>query len=360
MQRIDSLFNQRRPWAPPIPDPEAMLALRQIVSQERPDVVHGHDWLARSLLPLNRRTGPRFVMSLHYYTVSCAKKSLMYHGAPCSGPAFVKCVRCGSAHYGAVKGPAVVVGNFAFAAAERRAVDLFLPVSHATVAGNGLIGSGLPYEVVPNFVPDAEPVSRDAERLLVQLPEQEFFLFVGDLRREKGIDVLLDAYRALPGAPPLVLIGKVWPDSPRELPPNVRLLTGWHNEAVREAQRRCLALVAPSIWLEPFGMVVIETLAAGRPVIASQIGGMAELVRDGVNGLVLPPGDPVALSKAMAALLEDDRLVARLAEHAARSATRFRAAVIVPRFERAYERALDGPLRGPISRPRAGAGRERG
>jgi glycosyltransferase involved in cell wall biosynthesis len=168
-------------------------------------------------------------------------------------------------------------------------------------------------------------------------------LYVGDVRKEKGVDVLLDAFRDLAGAPPLVLLGKSWPDWSPELPPNVLLLTDWPNAAVREAQRRCLALVAPSVWPEPFGMVIIETFASGRPVIASRVGGMAKLVEEGVSGLLVPPGDAAMLRAAMASMLNDDRLVARLAEQASRSAMRFRAVEIVPRFERAYARTLDGP-----------------
>ena len=51
-QRLPALFKQPRPWSPPVPDPEATAALARIVKRERPDVVHGHDWLARSFLPL--------------------------------------------------------------------------------------------------------------------------------------------------------------------------------------------------------------------------------------------------------------------------------------------------------------------
>ena len=351
--RLDSLFKQHRNWAPPLPDPGAVAGLRRVVSAERPQIVHGHDWLARSLLPLGTASRARFVMSLHYYTLSCAKKTLVYRDAPCSGPAVAKCLGCGSAHYGVAKGSAVVLGNFASAAAERRAVDLFLPVSEATAAGNGLVGSGLPYEVIPNFVSSLEDGQPDEFNLPGGLPDGDFLLYVGDLRKEKGIEILLDAYRRIRGGPPLVVIGEPWPDSPRDVPADVRVLTGWKNDDVREAQRRCLALIAPSVWPEPFGMVVIETLAAGRPVIASRIAGMAELVEDHVNGLLVPPGDADALRDAIVSLLGDDRLVTRLAGNAHRSAHPFRASAVVPRFERAYSRVLECPRPGARNRRRA-------
>jgi glycosyltransferase involved in cell wall biosynthesis len=331
---------QPRPWAPPVPDPEATLALERILAVERPDLVHGHDWLARSFLPLKRASGPAFVMSLHYFTTTCAKKSLVFRGAPCSGPGIAKCLGCAGAHYGAARGAGVALGNFALAAAERRLVDLYLPVSWAAARGNGLVGGRAEYEVVPNFVHDAATLSTGKLDVLERLPADGFLLFVGDLRAEKGIHILLEAYRRLGDAPPLVLIGKVWPDSPRELPPNVLLLTGWSNEAVREAQRRCAALVAPSIWPEPFGMVVLETLAEGRPVIVSRIGGLTEVVEEGAGAEFVPPGDVEALRKAMARVVADDRLRERLAEQSRRSAARFRAESVVPLVERAYARVL--------------------
>ena len=342
-QRLPMLFSQRRPWSPPLPDPEATASLARVSRDIRPDVVHGHDWLARSFLPLKPALRVPLVMSLHYYTLSCAKKNLMYKAAQCSGPKLVKCIRCGSVHYGNAKGPAVVIANFALAAAERAAVDIFLPVSVATAAGNGLIGSSYSYEVVPNIVLDPPSLSTQSRLLIDQLPAGEFVLFVGDLRKDKGIEVLLEAYGALSAPPPLVLIGKVWRETPA-LPREVTLLTDWPNEAVREAQRRCLTLVAPSIWSEPFGLVVPEAMSAGRPVIASNVGGLRDLVEDGVNGLLVPPGNSRALSAALARLIANSDLRDELGRNAARAARRFRGEQVVPRFERIYERLVAASL----------------
>jgi glycosyltransferase involved in cell wall biosynthesis len=340
VERSSRLFSQSRPWAPPVPDPEAVAGISRIVTHAAPDVVHGHDWLARSFLPPRRRR-PAFVQSLHYYTLTCAKKSLMFDGVPCSGPVLRKCLGCAGTHYGPVKGAAVALGNYALSALERRRVDLFLPVSEATAIGNGLPRSGTLYEVIPNFIPDRPTVPDDrALGLVDQLPKHEFLLYVGDLRREKGTDVLLQAYAGLMNAPPLVLLGKRWPESPTMMPPNVHVFYDWPNDAVREAQRRCLALVAPPVWPEPFGLVILETLAAGRPVVASRIGGIPDFVTDGQNGLLVTPGDPVELSMALQRLLEDSGLRGRLVAGAAPSTLPFTASEVVPRVIRAYERAL--------------------
>ena len=344
-QRAGGLFaTASRPWAPPTPDPEAMVALRRVIARERPEVVHGHDWLARSFLPLKRRNGPPLLMSLHYFTLSCPKKNLMHDGKPCSGPALTKCLGCAGRHYGRAKGAAVVLGQRALSPLEARLVDLFLPVSVATAEGNGLPQAGLPHEVIHNLASAAGDPGPYAD-LLGGLPHDPFLLFVGDVSPVKGIDVLLKAYGRLRAPPPLVLLGKVWRESPPTLPPGVSLLRDWPNAAVREAMRRCFALVVPSVWPEPFGMVVLEALAAGRPVVASEIGGIPEIVCDGREGLLIPPGDPIALAGALERLVADTDLREELAANAGRRAGDYAPDAVVPRFEAAYERVLRRPSR---------------
>ena len=344
-QRAGSLFaTAARPWAPPVPDPGAVAGMSRLASLERPDVVHGHDWLARSFLPLKRRSGPPFVMSLHYFTLTCPKKDLMHDGRPCSGPALGKCLGCAGRHYGRAKGSVVVLGQRAASPAEARAVDLFLPVSAATAEGNGLPGSGLPYRVMHNLASAPGDPGPHAE-LLRGLPNEPILLFVGDVRAVKGIDVLLEAYARLRTPPPLVLVGKVWPETPGALPEGVSLLRDWPNAAVREAMRRCLALVVPSIWPEPFGMVVLEALAGGRPVVASQIGGIPEIVSHEREGLLVPPGDAAALAEALDRVIADVDLRERLAGNAAARAADYAPAAVVPRFEAAYEEVLRRPRR---------------
>jgi glycosyltransferase involved in cell wall biosynthesis len=178
----------------------------------------------------------------------------------------------------------------------------------------------------------------DPEPWVSQLPAGDFLLFVGGLRRTKGIEVLLRAYAGLDAPPPLVFIGYTCPDpaGPIEFPTNVRVLRDWPNEAVMHAWRRCLFGLVPSIWAEPFGIVALEAMAAGRPVIASRIGGLADLVADGETGFLVPHGDVPALQGAMARLLSDAGLVERMGRAAHRRLDRYVARSVVPRFEAVY------------------------
>jgi glycosyltransferase involved in cell wall biosynthesis len=337
MARRPALFkNADRPWAPPFPDPAASRALREVVEAEKPDIVHGHDWLARSFLPLKRQSGARLVISLHYYTRSCAKKSLMRQNAPCAGPGPLRCLLCSAGHYGLAKGPAVAATNWLAGGAEGQAVDAYIAVSRATADGNGLAAGEERLRLIPNFLPPAETAGIDVESYLARLPREPFLLFVGDLRPDKGIDVLLAAYARLRGAPPLVLIGKRWPESPAAMPANVHFLEKWPNAAVRAAWQRAEIGVVPSVWPEPFGIVVIEALAAGTPVVASRAGGIPEIIGDGREGLLVPPGEPGPLADALERLLADPALRTCMSLAARARARRYTAEAVVPQIERVY------------------------
>lgn len=348
-QRLPWLFaSTERPWAPPIADPAVTAQLRRLVDDVRPHIVHGHDWLSRSFLPLRRwsrrKYGTRFVSTLHYYTLSCARKNLMRvdasdHGgeSPCSGPAAGKCLACATRHYGVITGPVTYFTNVVGAAAERRGAAL-IAVSEATARGNGLdSGANTSVDIVPNFLPEAASLDDSMGELLIQLPRDDFILFVGDLRPMKGLDVLLRAYALLERPLPLVLIGKTWPDTPA-IPDEAIVLDRWPNAAVLEAWRRCAIGVVPSVWAEPFGIVVIEAMMAGRAVVASAVGGIPEIVEDGVSGVLVPAGNSMSLADALQDLIDDPGRRAELGAAAQRRAARYTADVVVAEIEGVYQR----------------------
>ena len=345
-QRVHRLFAPGgRPWAPPVPDPEAVVGLGRILAEYRPDIVHGHDWLARSVLPHKLARGFSLIMSLHYYTLTCPKKNLMYMGREvCAGPALRKCLACAGEHYGRPKGAAVAVGQLAFGRAEAALVDLFLPVSRATARASGLGSKGPAFTVIPNLMPPADASGAHDARLR-ELPAEPFLLFVGDVRGDKGAGVLLESYRSLRDPPPLVLVGNATPETPTSLPSRAMFLREWPNAVVRAAMERCLALVVPSVWAEPFGLVVVESLAAGRPVVASRSGGIPEIVRDGHEGLLVPPGDAAALTVALRRIVTDSALREAMAARAADRARQFHAEVVLPLVEEAYHQVLAGRRR---------------
>lgn len=340
-QRAKSLFtDDERRHVPPFPDPEIVTKLARIVADFEPDIVHGHNWMLHSFLPLKRFSKAAFVATIHDYSLVCAKKNLMHGEEVCSGPGLVKCLPCASTQYGPAVAAITVLGNFASTLFERRAVDRFITVSQAVADYCGIADGKVPYEVLPTFIPDSVADLVPADEWVALLPEGDFMLFVGDLNRRKGVHVLLDAYRRLANPPPLVMIGRRCPDMPDVLPPGVSVFEKWPHAAVMHAWSRCLFGIAPSVWAEACGTIVMEGNAVGKAMIASAIGGLADLVVDGRTGIQVPAGQPGALAQAMRVLIEDGERREAMGRAARLHVERFMAKTIVPRIERLYEDAL--------------------
>ena len=327
-----------RRYAPPGPDPETVRDLKRVLDRERPDIVHAHNLLVHAFLPLKRSSGAALVLSVHDYSAVCAIKRLFRDGGVCAGPGPVKCVRCAAKNYGPVRGPAMAVGTRASLPWLLRQVDLFLPVSRA-VWEYCRLGPENAHIVIPNFLRQAPGRAHDDPRL-AELPD-EFVLFFGDVQVDKGARNLVKAYESLEGAPPLVLLGRQGLDELKDRP-NIKLLGPWPRRLAMEALHRSLFTVAPSIWAEPGAMVAYEAAFAGKAMLASRIGGLQDIVVHEQTGLLVPPGDVDALRAALARLLGDEQLRARLGEAASRRANeQFTAEAVVPRYEDAYRRVLE-------------------
>ncbi len=151
------------------------------------------------------------------------------------------------------------------------------------------IESGLPPELIrvkPNFV-ESPPIRTFVKRL--------GFLFVGRLSVEKGVDVLANAISHAPGLG-CEVIGAGSEHEILARIPGV-IMSGWQNgNIVLERMQAARALVMPSIWYEGFPRTLVEAFAAGLPVIASRLGAMAVLVKDGYTGLLFEPGNAADLA----------------------------------------------------------------
>ncbi|MET0558016.1 MAG: glycosyltransferase family 4 protein [Solirubrobacterales bacterium] len=332
--------HEERRYAAPLPDPKTTAQLRRVLREERPDVVHAHNWLVDSYLPLAKRAEPPLVMSLHDYSLLCPTKRLFLDGAVCSGPGLRKCLAHSFEFYGTGKGAMVGLGTRLGEPWARRRIDMYLSVSSA-VEELCRVAGPTPHRVIPNFVGELPPPPADAEGALAALPDEPFVLFFGDVGEDKGAGLLIEAYRELESPPPLVLIG-------RRVLPGLEAGNGifapgpMPHAVVIEALRRSLFTVAPSIWAEPFGIVALEAGAASKAMIASDIGGLRDVVVDGETGLLVPPGDRGALREALRRLLGDRAERERMGQAAqARVREAFSPEAVVPRFEDAYRAAIE-------------------
>jgi glycosyltransferase involved in cell wall biosynthesis len=343
--RLPGVYSTSRTHHPPLPDPLGVRELSRITRQERPHVVHAHNWIVNSAVALHRSspTGLRFglVLTLHDFSHVCATKRLMRMGSPCEGPAIARCLPCATAHYGPALGPPTAAATALMRPWKNRAIDHVVCVSNAVADGNH-IPRGPNTSVIPNFILDEAVAGRAgevAEDIPPGLLKEEFILFVGELSRDKGLPTLLRAYESLGMKQPrLLLVGRRTPDTPTRLPDGVEMCAEWPHEHVMAAFRHCLFAVLPSICLDACPTTVLEAMASGRPVIATTTGGIADMIVDGESGLLVPPGDEHKLAEAMARLLNDAGLRSRLAAGSQERVRQFTASAVAERLEGVYAR----------------------
>jgi phosphatidyl-myo-inositol alpha-mannosyltransferase len=201
------------------------------------------------------------------------------------------------------------------------------------------------YRIIPNGV-HVDP-ERAALGALRPQTEKLKIVFVGQAVERKGLPLLLRAFEALREHIPteLTVIGP----SEHELSPlmldmrDVRVLGKVDDETKRMELETGDVLCAPSLGGESFGMVLTEAFAAGTPVIASDIAGYRDVVRDGVDGMLVPRGDAQALAEALRDLYEEPVRRAEMARAAALGAERFAWPRVAAQVMEAYEDAIAVP-----------------
>jgi phosphatidylinositol alpha-mannosyltransferase len=207
------------------------------------------------------------------------------------------------------------------------------------------------YRIVPNGVrlggdrPDVDEdalADEDVQRAGGQQPLR--ILFIGQAVERKGLPVLLRAFEALREHIPatLTLVGA----SAAEIAPlllddrGVRALGKVSEEEKATELAHADVLCAPSLRGESFGMVLTEAFAASTPVLASDIPGYRDVARDGLDGLLVPPGDALALAEALRALALDPARRASMAASARSRAERFSWSHVAEEVADCYEQAI--------------------
>jgi glycosyltransferase involved in cell wall biosynthesis len=347
--------NQRH--QPPFPDPITIVGLRRVIRRFKPDVVHASGWFSFSCVPALLGSHIPLLISARDYGYSCATRTLVVRGEQtCSGPALQKCLGCAADLYGAPKGWLAALGVLLGRSLLRYKVRGVHSISAYVQAimrrdfwggqtGDPRTNTNATAEaIIPSFREDDADQYYSAEAqnqsYLDRLPSEKFILYVGALRRVKGISQLLAAYMELVSPPPLVLIGTFEFDSPREFPPGVMVLENIPHSAVMAAWERSLFGVIPSLWPEPLGSVVYEGMSRGKAVIGTAPGGHTDMIVPGETGLLVPSGDVHALAQAMTNLINQPELRERLGAAARERSMLFTASVAVPQFERFYQRVI--------------------
>src|SRR6266496_1712364 len=344
---LPGMYSGSRMHHPPVPDPLGVRELSRIVSEERPDVVHAHNWVINSALALRRHSAARpqfgLVLTLHDYSQICATKRLMRAGIFCAGPKASRCLPCASAQYGPIIGPMTVAATSVLRSWKEHAIDHIVSVSRA-VADANRIPDRPTSSIIPNFVLDSAMLSSATSPSMsasgdspFAVPEEPFLLFVGELSGDKGIHVLLTAYESLGShRPKLLLVGRRTLDTPTRLPDGVVMHMEWPHENILAAFQRCMAAVLPSVCADACPTTVLEAMACGRPVIATSIGGIVDMIVDEESGLLVAPGDANGLAAAIDRVLADGELRKRLSAGARARVRAFTASAVAEQLEAVY------------------------
>jgi glycosyltransferase involved in cell wall biosynthesis len=296
------------------PISRAQLATR--LRQERPDVVHAHNlypWISPSALLAANHMGVPVVMTVHHYGLTCPVLTHFRAGAACNdcvSHGEWSCVRH-NCRNSMLESSAYALRTFV-ARKKRWFLDLVsIFIALSDFAKEQLRNAGFPARKIvvrPNTVrllPEANSIAPG-----------DYIGYAGRMTYEKGVDLLCRAAEI--SGLPVHLAGDVstWPQLTTRFSNKVVFRGVLERQAMERFCREARFLVVPSRWWEVCPIVVLEAMNTGCPVLASDVGGLPEMLDHGNAGLLFTPGNAEELAGKMTALWEDASLRKRLSRQA--------------------------------------------
>lgn len=291
-----------------IHSPEAVRKIGALIDETQPDLLHCHNichQLTPSIIGAAKRRGIPVVMTLHDYKVVCPVYTQLRHGVPCTD--------CADGEFGYVLKHRCADGSLAKSA-----------LMYAEAVVQRWLGN---YEKVDRFIAPSQfmmdavahrfPAERisllyngvDTEAIQSGGQDDEYVLYLGRLSHEKGVETLLRAYAVADGRWPLVVAGTgPLRDELMAKYTSVKFPGHLSGEALKQVVADAALVVAPSEWYENCPMSVLEAMAYGKPVVGSHMGGIPELIDEGVTGLLYEAGNVDELGNALNRLMADREL----------------------------------------------------
>ena len=278
--------------------PAGARLMREALARDAPDVVHFHNvfpLLTPAAMREAHRYGAPVVQTIHNYRFACPSGVLLRNGQIHEDCIDGSSLLCGLRNARGVRSESIAYG-IAIELHRRlrlphRWVDAF--VAPSKFVATMLVRAGYPARRV-HTIPHGTAIADTPS------PAGDFALYAGRLSPEKGTRTLLAASRVAPEVPLVVAgDGSLASFVENEKREHVSYLGHVDPHRVAELMRGALFTVMPSECYEgqPYG--ALESMSVGTPLVASRLGGLAEIIEDGVTGALVPSGDPVALAAAM-------------------------------------------------------------
>lgn len=297
----------------------------EVLATTMPDVVHIEHLMGLPLALLDQLIAAQipYVIMLHDYWWRCANAQLLtnYDETTCAGPnGGINCTRCAVARGGALAWPAAPVlwGSLLW---RNHWLQRGLAHARALVVAAPFVADWYADQGVPRARMRLAPLGVEPMPALARTPRQPGdrlrVAYVGGLAPQKGVHISVESAYGLGDVVELTVAGDAQDagyaaDLRRMAGPNVRFVGRLNRSAVWSLLAAVDVVVVPSLWYETYCYVLHEAFAAGVPVVASDLGVMAATVRDGVDGLLVAPGDVAAWAAALERLARDPDLLASL------------------------------------------------
>jgi len=296
------------------------LFIDRILGRVSPDAVYLHKVPATD--PYLHLPKPvRVIRMVHDHDLCCPRrhKYFLYNGRICNYRMGLRCWLDGAF---IARSPASSTG-FAFVNIHRRLKEMRrnYGLDALLVGGRFMREELLQNNFPPEKVHTLPPVIRMKTIHPTPLPKDPHVLYVGQLIRGKGVDLLLKALHRLTCDFTATIVGT------GNAEPGLRALCtelcldskvdfrGWiPNDALGSVYSTARVVVVPSRWPEPFGMIGLEAMHHGRPIVAFGVGGIPDWLDHGINGLAAPEQDVEALAAAIETILTDTRLAVQMGE----------------------------------------------
>ena len=306
--------------------PQLHHAFARVLQQEQPDLVHIQHLMGLPTSLMAQIPVP-YVVTLHDFWWVCANAQLLTNDTQeiCDGPQrFINCACCALARAGLPPIlPAALPAALPLAVRNRR-LHPVLAAAGRLIAPSAFVGRwytahGVPAEklvVVPHGLD--YPAGEVGKQPALSLSKRPFLIgYIGGISPQKGVHLLLQAYQQLTNSELWVAgdtsFDPAYTAQLQQLAtPTVRFRGKLDRAAIWEMLQQLDVLVVPSIWYETFCLVISEAFAAGVPVVAFNLGAMAERIRHGQDGLLPPPGNTQALAQTLRTLQQNPAQLAQL------------------------------------------------